>query len=94
MKESVIYGKWKQQDGQFNYLNQQIQRMHRHLIENLNQLVLSTNTLKAIMTQKEIMSEEEFEVAIKSELDKQEEFIKKQQEENATPQEQIQSPVG
>ena len=37
MKESVIYGKWKQQDGQFNYLNQQIQRMHRHLIENLNQ---------------------------------------------------------
>ena len=69
MRDSTILGKWKEQDIQYQSLIQFIKGQYQTNINNMNELILSINALKAILIEKEVMNLEDIEVAIKKEIE-------------------------
>ena len=84
MRDSTIIAKWKKQDIEYQRLVQFVQGQYQNNINNMNELILSVNALKAILIDKEIMTIESIEIAIKNEIEIQKNL---DNEGEATPQE-------
>ena len=82
MRDSTIYKKWKEQDQQYQRLIQFVQGQYQNNINNMNELILSINALKAILIEKEVMNLEDIEVAIKNEIE-----LQKNMDKEDSPQE-------
>ena len=83
MRDSTILNKWKEQDQHYQRLIQFVQGQYQNNINNMNELILSINALKAILIEKEVMSIEDIETAVKNEI----ELQKNMDKEEVDPQE-------